>query len=70
MRDRTTEPHTQSYGPGCALHVRSAGNPMALAAALREVVRSLDPFLPMFRFRTLEQQRDRSVFLQRMGSWP
>jgi putative ABC transport system permease protein len=61
-------PLAQSYGPGVALHVRAAGDPRALTPALRDAIRSLDPFLPVFHVRTLEEQRSGSLFLQRMAA--
>jgi predicted permease len=46
-------PLTQSFGAGAYLHVRTAGDPETLVQPLREIVRSLDPDLPIFDVKTM-----------------
>ncbi len=46
-------PLAQSFGAGTYLHVRTAGDPEALIQPLREMVRSLDPDLPIFDVKTM-----------------
>jgi predicted permease len=45
----------QNLGPAVSLHVRTARSPADVAAALREQVRRLNPGLPMFGVKTLEE---------------
>jgi predicted permease len=46
-------PLAQSWGAGTYLHVRTAGEPEAFLGPLREMVRSLDPDLPIFDVKTM-----------------
>jgi len=48
-------PYRQRNPPKMALIAHSAGDPAALAAPLREVVRSLDPNLPVYNVRTMDE---------------
>jgi putative ABC transport system permease protein len=50
-----------------AFTVRSAGDPRALAAPLRAAINALDPELPVFSVRTMEQVTDESLVTRR---WP
>jgi predicted permease len=43
------------------LHLRTAGNPAPVIAALREEVRRLDPNLPVYNIHTVEEQIDRTL---------
>lgn len=56
------------YSPNLQLHVRTAGDPLALTASLREAVRTLDPFLPVVNLRTLEEEVTQALFLPRLGA--
>lgn len=58
----------QAFSSGVVLHVRSGGAPAAVLASLREVVRSLDPNLPLFDARTLDEHLQTAVFAQKMGA--
>lgn len=49
-------PFMQSNQSALSLHVRSAAEPQALVAAVREEVRRLDAELPIFDVRTMESQ--------------
>jgi len=50
---------------GDVLHVRSAIAPAALTASIEAVVRRIDPNVPLFNVRTMEQQLDRSIGRER-----
>jgi predicted permease len=43
------------------LHMRTAGSPAPVVAALREQVRRLDPNLPVYNVHTVEEQIDRTL---------
>jgi predicted permease len=55
-------PLAQSYGSPVTLMVRTAHAPSSLVKALRELVRSLDPDLPIYRIGTMEEHIRGSVF--------
>ncbi|HET7292334.1 MAG TPA: ABC transporter permease [Vicinamibacteria bacterium] len=61
-------PHSQYYRPDVTLIVRSAGDPGALRAPVMAAIASLDPGLPVFGVRTLEEHVGASAFRQRLGS--
>jgi putative ABC transport system permease protein len=46
--------------------IRVAGDPAAIAPAAREQIRASDPMLPVFQVRTMEEQRLRSFWQQRL----
>jgi predicted permease len=57
----------QRQPPGQAtLEVRTAGDPLAFAAAAREIVREVDPNLPIFTMRTQEDQIAASLDRERL----
>jgi ABC-type lipoprotein release transport system permease subunit len=58
----------QNFVSTAVLHVRSGGAPATVLAAVREVVRTLDPNLPIFDARTVEEHMRSAVFAQRMGA--
>jgi predicted permease len=62
-------PLMQTYDPRMTLVVRTAGEPAALAGAVREQVRALDPNLPLAEVRTLEEQFDLSLLPARIAAW-
>lgn len=49
-------PFAQIYRPGMTLLARGGGDPHALVAPIRGALRSLDPGVPLFDVRTLEEQ--------------
>jgi putative ABC transport system permease protein len=60
-------PYRQDAGLGSAsFYVRTNGDPAQLAAAVTDVVRRLDPNLPVDNLRTLTQQVKDNTFLDRM----
>lgn len=61
-------PLDQYYGSAVVLHVRSNTAPGPMLAAIRDAVRSLDPNLPLFDARTVEEHLRTAVFPQKMGA--
>jgi putative ABC transport system permease protein len=55
-------PLAQHYVSPAALHVRTAGDPLALVPTLRQTVRELDSNLPLFNARTMEEHMRSSAF--------
>jgi predicted permease len=58
----------QNFTSNAVLHVRSAAPAAALLASIREVVRTLDPNLPLFDARTMQENMRTAVFAQRMAA--
>ncbi len=59
-------PVAQNYESGLTLHVRTAGDPLGELAALRRVLRDVDPQLVLGRPRTLRDEFNVSVADQRL----
>jgi predicted permease len=59
-------PAAQHYTPDLSLHLRSSGNPAALVDAVRRELAALDPQLPPTRIRTLAEQRNNSLYSERV----
>ncbi len=55
-------PLAQNYRSPITLMVRSTGDPAALARPLQELLRQMDPDLPVFNVRTMERHIRNSVF--------
>ena len=56
-------PIAQQYSGMATLHVRAQmDDPLALAAAVRELIRSLDPDLPVFNVRSMDEHLRSSAF--------
>jgi putative ABC transport system permease protein len=49
--------------------IHTAGDPLTVAPALREVLRQMDPEVPLFRVRTMEESIRRSMALRAAFSW-
>jgi predicted permease len=47
-------------------YARTTGDPAAVMATLRNEVRRLDPNLPVFQMKSMQQQTDESLFLDRV----
>ncbi|HVO98588.1 MAG TPA: ABC transporter permease [Bryobacteraceae bacterium] len=56
-------PFTQDYGNHVTLHVHTKGDPPALSAAIRDVVRKIDPDMPVFSVRSMEAFYDAKAML-------
>jgi ABC-type antimicrobial peptide transport system permease subunit len=59
-------PHAQNVDYSMYVSVRTAGDPTAIGAAVREQVKSLDKDQPVAQMRTFDEVRSQSVFGQRM----
>jgi predicted permease len=60
-------PVAQEYNSALTLHLRTTGDPAAMAAAVRSEVRALDPDMPMFDVRSMEAfYTGRAVFGPRL----
>ncbi|GMR12576.1 MAG: ABC transporter permease [Gemmatimonadota bacterium] len=64
--DRVYRPLTQNPVTSMALTVRTMGDPRLLTARLREVIRAVDPDVPISSVRTLEELLEDSVSQPRM----
>ncbi len=51
------------------IHLRTAGDPAAAAALVRQVVERLDSHLPLYYIGTLDQQIDSSIVESRLMTW-
>ena len=60
-------PVLQLYHPETNIHLRTAGDPAVLTVSLRGAIRALDPQLPVFGIRTLEDHTSAATFAQRLG---
>jgi putative ABC transport system permease protein len=61
-------PYTQSTDRGVNFMVRTAGKPLALANAVRDAIRELDPALPPPAFRALDDVVTETIALPRLYS--
>jgi predicted permease len=61
-------PLAQSYSPSVTLVARTEGDPHALASALNAEVRALDPTLPVFDVKTMEEHMGVSLFPARVAA--
>jgi macrolide transport system ATP-binding/permease protein len=61
-------PVLQSFHPSTVVHIRTAGDPIALAPAVREAVRHAIPNAPVFGVRTLARHVGASTFQQTLAS--
>lgn len=58
----------QAYRPFATIHLLTDQDPLMLAAPLRREVAALDPELPLFNMRSLDQQMDRALNRERMAA--
>ncbi|HEV2665630.1 MAG TPA: FtsX-like permease family protein, partial [Blastocatellia bacterium] len=61
-------PLLQSYKPNLTLHVRTATPSQTVLAAVRREVQALDPTLPVYNLGTLAEQRDGSLYAERLAA--
>ncbi len=59
-------PYPQAPEHGFALAVRSTGDPLSLAAAIRRVVAGIDPELPLFSVKTMNQRTEEALVSRRV----
>ena len=60
-------PFAQNPSATMVLTVKTQGEPLALAAPIREAVKTLDADQPVYEIRTMQQVRDRSVMHYRIS---
>jgi predicted permease len=56
----------KAYPDAFILHVRSTGDPHAIIAPVRQLMRSIDPELPLFQVATLAEEIDQSLWQERL----
>lgn len=61
-------PLLQSYVGELTLHVRTATDPQAVLAAVRRELQALDSTLPLYNVRTLAEQKDGSLYVERLAA--
>jgi len=61
-------PLLQNYVTELTLHVRTATNAQTMIAAVRREVQALDPHLPVYNLGTLAQQKDGSLYAERLAA--
>jgi len=62
-------PYIQDRQSRMTLVVRTAGDPLDLVGAVRQIVQRSDPDLPVFGVRTMAAQLHESLWLRRLYSW-
>jgi predicted permease len=62
-------PLSQNHETGVTMYVRTSVPPETLMAAVRKEIRDLEPNLPLFEMRTMQQAIVNSLYPQRMGAW-
>jgi predicted lysophospholipase L1 biosynthesis ABC-type transport system permease subunit len=62
-------PLSQNHETGVTLYARTSVPPDTLIAAVRQEIRALEPNLPVFEIRTMEQAIVNSLYAPRMGAW-
>jgi predicted permease len=55
--------------PGMTIAIRSLTDAHTMVGPAREVIRQMDPDLPMFNVRTMAERLDRSLWVRRFYSW-
>ena len=61
-------PALQNYRPDLVLHVKTDVEPAVVLPAIRAAVRGMDPNLPLFDVRTIEEHMQISTFIARMAA--
>jgi predicted permease len=62
-------PVVNGFDSDFVLYLRTYGNPAALIAPVREVLRSLDPQLPFVEVTTLREEVETSLWQERLLAW-
>jgi predicted permease len=63
------DPAVDGFDSGFILHVRTPQRPEAMIAPIREVLRSLDPEMPIIEVRTLREEVEASLWQERLLAW-
>jgi len=62
-------PAIDGFDSDFILHVRTPLRPEAMIAPVREVLRSLDPEMPIIEVRTLREEVEASLWQERLLAW-
>lgn len=62
-------PLAQHFAPTLALHLRSAGDPLALVTPIRRLVSRLDPAVPVYDVHLYEEEVDEALAQPRAFAW-
>jgi ABC-type antimicrobial peptide transport system permease subunit len=68
VRPAVFTPFLQRYRGDMTLHVRTAGEPLGILAAVRREVQALDRSLPLYNTKTLEEQKSSSLYTSRLAA--
>jgi predicted permease len=60
-------PMTQTYGGDAILHIRTAGDPLALTSAVEQTVGELNPNVPLFNVTTLKENMQMGSIFERIA---
>jgi predicted permease len=67
VRGQVYIPQAQNLGnSGAIVYLRTVGDPAALIPSVRSTLQSMNPNLPIYEMRTLEDQADRNLLTERM----
>ena len=69
VRPAVFTPFLQRYRGDMTLHVRTAGEPATMLAAVRREVQALDASLPIYNVKTLEEQKSNSLYASRLAAF-
>jgi putative ABC transport system permease protein len=62
-------PYLQAPRPGALLYLRTTGRPEAVVSLVRGLIRELDPLLPVYDVRTMEDRVQLATARPRMTTW-
>jgi macrolide transport system ATP-binding/permease protein len=68
VRPTVYVPLAQDYRANMALHVRATGEPEAMLAVVRREAQAMDANLPLYNIKTLEEQRNSSLYTSRLAA--
>jgi predicted permease len=68
LRPAVFTPFLQRYRGDMTLHVRTAGEPEPMLAAVRREVQALDASLPVYNVKTLQEQKSNSLYASRLAA--
>jgi len=68
VRPTTYVPLAQDYRANMSLHVRTIGEPESMLATVRSEVQTMDANLPVYNIKTLEEQRNSSLYTSRLAA--
>jgi predicted permease len=69
MRQGVYWPYPSLGRAGMAIVIRAAVDPLTLVAPARQVLRDMDPTLPMANITTMSQELEESLWARRAASW-